>query len=81
MILFVLHSLCAGGALWLHWEVALLARDVAARGKGRKKRENPLPCSLSWQSGKDLEFFSPVFPSFSNGGGWKLKFGSSLCTG
>lgn len=38
MILFVLHSLCAGGALWLHWEVALLARDVGSQGKREEKK-------------------------------------------
>lgn len=45
----------------------------------RGKKEKILcPESFSWQPGKDVEFFSPVFLSCSKGGGWKLKFGSSV---
>lgn len=75
---FVLEVLSAQACAGKHLCPLSMRQPKEERGK---KEKILCPESFSWQPGKAVEFFSPVFLSLSKGGSWKLKFGSSLCTG
>lgn len=75
---FVLEVLSAQACAGKHLCPLSMRQPEEERGK---KEKILCPESFSWQPGKAVEFFSPVFLSLSKGGSWKLKFGSSLCTG